>query len=206
MAFKPAADWVEAFPVEPETPKPHFPPARRRVRRTPILPAPENECAGKAVPDTERRLAPQRLEMESTIAPELDFGARSDPAYAVGYKRPPLHTQFKVGQSGNPRGRPRKAKSLNTIVRETLGGKIAVRTATGTKKISRIEAVLQKTLEQAMKGNPKAQTELIKLWRGAVPDEIIEDVAACEEDLTAADLAMLEAYRAQLGQNERASS
>jgi hypothetical protein len=27
--------------------------------------------------------------------------------YKVGYKKPPLHTRFKKGQSSNPRGRPR---------------------------------------------------------------------------------------------------
>ena len=30
--------------------------------------------------------------------------------YEVGYKKPPKHTQFKKGQSGNPKGRPRKKR------------------------------------------------------------------------------------------------
>ncbi len=29
----------------------------------------------------------------------------------AGYRKPPKHTQFKKGQSGNPKGRPRKGKS-----------------------------------------------------------------------------------------------
>ena len=28
--------------------------------------------------------------------------------YAANYRQPPLHTRFKKGQSGNPRGRPAK--------------------------------------------------------------------------------------------------
>jgi hypothetical protein len=28
----------------------------------------------------------------------------------VGYKRPPQHSKFKPGQSGNPKGRPKGAK------------------------------------------------------------------------------------------------
>ena len=28
--------------------------------------------------------------------------------YAANYRKPPLHTRFKKGQSGNPRGRPKK--------------------------------------------------------------------------------------------------
>ncbi len=195
MPFKPAADWVEAFPVEPETPQPHLPPARKRMRKVPMLPAPAIDSAGKAPPDTERDVTRREPEMESAIGAEPE--ASSELSYTVGYKRPPLNTRFKPGHSGNPRGRPRKAKSLNTIVRETLGGKVAVRTATGIKKISRIEAVLQKTLELAMKGDTKAQNELIKLWRGAVPEDVIEESFLGLDDLTAADLAMLATYGAR---------
>lgn len=32
--------------------------------------------------------------------------------YAVGYGRPPRHTRFKKGQSGNPAGRPKKEKVM----------------------------------------------------------------------------------------------
>jgi predicted phage terminase large subunit-like protein len=32
--------------------------------------------------------------------------------YAVGPGRPPLHTRFKKGQSGNPQGRPRRSRNL----------------------------------------------------------------------------------------------
>jgi hypothetical protein len=28
--------------------------------------------------------------------------------YAANYRKPPVHTRFKKGQSGKPRGRPRK--------------------------------------------------------------------------------------------------
>jgi Family of unknown function (DUF5681) len=38
-----------------------------------------------------------------------DLGNKWDPdkPYVVGNKKPPLHTRFKPGQSGNPRGRPK---------------------------------------------------------------------------------------------------
>jgi Family of unknown function (DUF5681) len=32
--------------------------------------------------------------------------------YAANYRKPPIHTRFKKGQSGNPRGRPAKTSRL----------------------------------------------------------------------------------------------
>ena len=39
---------------------------------------------------------------------------------AVGYGRPPVNRQFKPGQSGNPRGRPKGSKNFATIFAEAL--------------------------------------------------------------------------------------
>ena len=38
----------------------------------------------------------------------------------VGYGKPPEATRFKPGQSGNPKGRPRKAKGRKAIARRIL--------------------------------------------------------------------------------------
>ena len=38
----------------------------------------------------------------------------------VGYKRPPKHTQFKPGQSGNPRGRGKNTRNFKTDLVEEL--------------------------------------------------------------------------------------
>jgi Family of unknown function (DUF5681) len=39
---------------------------------------------------------------------------------AVGYCRPPKHTQFKAGQSGNPKGRPKGTISSANFLRKIL--------------------------------------------------------------------------------------
>lgn len=49
-----------------------------------------------------------------------------DDEYVTGYKKPPKHTQFKPGQSGNPQGRPKGTKNLATDLDEELSEKILV--------------------------------------------------------------------------------
>jgi hypothetical protein len=44
--------------------------------------------------------------------------ADNDDDYEVGYKRPPKNSQFKKGQSGNPKGRPKGRKNLRTDLEE----------------------------------------------------------------------------------------
>jgi hypothetical protein len=39
-----------------------------------------------------------------------------DKPYAVGNKKPPLHTRFKPGQSGNPSGRPKGRRNFDTTL------------------------------------------------------------------------------------------
>jgi hypothetical protein len=125
--------------------------------------------------------------------------AKEEAGYAVGYGKPPAATRFKIGQSGNLKGRPKAAKGLATIVRDTMTQKVAVRTPSGEKRISRIEAALHKTVELAMKGNPRALGQLIKLYADAVPEaKSSVDAPELAEDLTATDVAILEELRLML--------
>ena len=142
------------------------------------------------------RPAPQDQAKTTVPEPKQPKG-KAD--YSVGYGKPPVATQFKPGKSGNPKGRPKAAKGLNTIVRDTLTQKVTVRTVGGEQRISRIEAALHKTIELAMKGNPRALAQLIKLYADAVPDaKIIAAQQAPDQDLTATDIAMLEELQRML--------
>lgn len=44
----------------------------------------------------------------------------------VGYGKPPLHSRFQPGQSGNPRGRPNGTKNLKTDLAEELAERVQI--------------------------------------------------------------------------------
>ena len=48
----------------------------------------------------------------------------SSAPYEVGYGKPPKHTRFQPGQSGNPRGRPKGTKNLKTDLEEELSERV----------------------------------------------------------------------------------
>jgi hypothetical protein len=85
-----------------------------------------------------------------------ESNARSAGEYDVGYRRPPKNTQFKSGQSGNPKGRPKGAKNEATIWRTIFNRKVAIREGGRTRNVSLLEAMLLKYTERAINGEAKA--------------------------------------------------
>lgn len=85
---------------------------------------------------------------------------------AVGYGRPPRHSQFKPGQSGNPKGRPRGARGATSLIAKTLGERIAVRENGRTRKISKLEASLTQLANKAAGGDIRAILAVVALARG----------------------------------------
>jgi hypothetical protein len=94
----------------------------------------------------------------------------------VGYGKPPKKTQFKPGQSGNPKGRPKGAKNESTILKNILNRKLEIREAGRARKISVMEAILLKFTEDALKGNTKSAAFLLNRFRGFDGSETETDV------------------------------
>jgi hypothetical protein len=79
-----------------------------------------------------------------------------DTPHPIGYKKPPRHTQFKPGQSGNIKGRPKGAKNFATVFEEELRAPIEVTENGRRKRISKRQAIAKQHINKAVAGDPKA--------------------------------------------------
>ncbi len=83
--------------------------------------------------------------------------------YEVGYGKPPRHTRFQPGHSGNPRGRPKGTNNLKTDLLEELGEKILVREGEHSRRVSKQRAVVKSVVNRALKGDARLNAQLISM-------------------------------------------
>jgi hypothetical protein len=114
--------------------------------------------------------------------------AKKDDDYEVGYKKPPRETQFKPGQSGNPKGRPKERKNFKTELLEELHERIAVKEGGAHRKVTKQRAMLKSLTAKALHGDTKAAAVIVNMvYRLLDQDE--DDVKT--PDLSAEDLDIL---------------
>ena len=82
---------------------------------------------------------------KASSAPEASSGA--------GYCKPPAHTRFRKGVSGNPGGRPKGAKNLKTMICEMADKTVTMSTPEGKFNVTIREAVARKVHEMMLKGD-----------------------------------------------------
>src|SRR6266571_268938 len=132
---------------------------------------------------------------------DSESGSSTDPTpesappdgYTVGYRNPPKEFRFKPGNNANPRGRPKGSRKENVIVKELFLERLPVRDGDGKKSMSKLEIILTKLLNRAIKDDHKAQVEAIKIAQkdGLLTPEQEEKV---EKTLSETDKAILLQY------------
>ncbi len=123
--------------------------------------------------------------------------------YEVGYGRPPRETRFRPGHSGNPRGRPKKPKSIQERFERELARKVAVRDDGRVRKIPKIDLWVRRVIADAIKGSHQASRILIEM-RSTSDDEIARGIAEQSiGELNAGDLEILDRYLARVDLSAR---
>jgi hypothetical protein len=116
---------------------------------------------------------------------------RADAGYNVGYGKPPRQHQFRSGESGNRKGRPKGSKNAATTLREILDRKIEVRTGSTIRKIRVLDAILTRFAETALKGDTKAAAFLLQRYdmAGTGPEHANNATTPEEQEIIDAYLA-----------------
>ena len=87
---------------------------------------------------------------------------KSSSDYEVGCGKPPKEYQFKPGQSGNPRGRPKSKKSGLTDVSKLLNEPVKVKAGGKVREMGPFEAGFRKLAKRAVDGDLRAILKFVK--------------------------------------------
>ena len=86
---------------------------------------------------------------------------KSPDRYKVGYGKPPVHHRFRPGQSGNPHGRPRKARNLDSVVVQAM----ARPTGRGRHRKTNFETVVAELVDNAIAGHVPSLVKVLQFMQ-----------------------------------------
>jgi Family of unknown function (DUF5681) len=117
------------------------------------------------------------------------------PEYEVGYGKPPRHTRFRPGVSGNPRGRPKGTENLSTLVRDALNEQVVVAENGRRRKICKRQAIIKQLINRSAQGDLKAMQMLLAIMQDI---EHRSEAEPAETTFDGADEKVLEQLKARL--------
>jgi Family of unknown function (DUF5681) len=99
--------------------------------------------------------------------------------YEVGYGKPPVHTRFRKGVSGNPSGgsRAQRAARARALALKEAYRLVTVREGDKVTSLPAIQAVMRSQFALAVKGNGPAQRAMIAAIH-AMEQELLAEAAA----------------------------
>ena len=86
--------------------------------------------------------------------------------YAVGYGKPPRHSGFQKGRSGNPKGRPKGSKNFATLLTEALDEKVQVTEDGRRRRIAKRELVIKQLVNKSAAADLRAIKQLTDIVQG----------------------------------------
>src|SRR5215468_3742147 len=116
----------------------------------------------------------------------------SDDGFMVGYKKPPHHSRFQPGRSGNPRGRQKGVRNIGSDVKRTLEVPVRLSEQGKARRVSTQEAALLRLREKALKGDARSLDRLLELARTF--NNVSDLGSPSDQTISAEDQAILDAY------------
>jgi hypothetical protein len=83
--------------------------------------------------------------------------------HEVGFGKPPKHSRFIKGKSGNPKGRPKGSKNLATILEKYGRERITVTENGRSRNITKKEAIVLQLTNKSVSGDLKAIRDHLQL-------------------------------------------
>jgi hypothetical protein len=93
----------------------------------------------------------------------------------VGYGKPPQNFRFKKGRSGNPRGRPKGALNMATVLARTLREKVVIDENGKRKMVSKLQAAIAQLVSKATSGDGHAIRYLCQLVISAEERSVVAE-------------------------------
>ena len=83
--------------------------------------------------------------------------------YKVGYGKPPTHSRFKKGESGNPSGKRRREPTLAEYLAKELSKTITLTENGQVRRVTKREAIAKRFVQMALQGDHRAQKRILDM-------------------------------------------
>lgn len=116
----------------------------------------------------------------------------------IGYKKPPRATQFKPGQSGNPKGRAKGSENVRTLIQKAHDAKVFVTLNGKRRSVSKLQAAFIQQANKAAAGDLKATKLLTDLLSAGDPRNNTSDGVLSPEAQRQQNLLILAALQSRI--------
>ena len=109
--------------------------------------------------------------------------------YEVGYKKPPAHSRWKPGQSGNPRGRPKRERNFERLFDAQLDQRVQIKEQGNVRAATLREVIIKRLVTDAAQGDVSARRMILPIL---MKQQTIETFEPDPEDRAAFEQLMAE--------------
>ena len=117
-------------------------------------------------------------------------------SYDVGYRKPPVHSRFAPGRSGNPKGRSKGAKGFAAELERELAAKITITENGQRQRVTKLAGMIKSLVAKAIKGDTRAFANIHALRS---PQAREGEASATDQSI---DLMIMEEFAKQVREND----